>query len=334
MLSKLGLGLLLSQLSFSFILHPVTKRSQTIGFASTLDGIKEDASKVMFTSTLDGIKDDVSKVMFKNLDGTMFAHPLDKQTTARLQSVPLLEPITRRLLGLAEAAAQLDNLSSSVLVGPKQMASIYKSLTDACLILDMEQPEVYIKQNPVPNAYTLAIRGRKPFIVLHSSIVELLSEAELQAVIAHELGHLKCEHSVWITTLNLLIIGINGISEMLTLPIQSALYDWLRSAEFSCDRAALLVSQDVNVVASVFMKLSGGTSNKMNEMNVEAYIEQAIQFSKESKKIGARVLNLGASQVMSHPFPVTRVTELIEWSKTPQYQGLIRRAQKVPSTPL
>jgi Zn-dependent protease with chaperone function len=316
MLAKLGLGLLLSQLSFSFILHPVTKRSQTIGFASTLDGIKDDSLKVVF----------------KNLDGTMFAHPLDKQTTARLQSVPLLEPITRRLLGLAEAAAQLDNLSSAVLVGPKQMSSIYKSLTDACVILDMEQPEVYIKQNPVPNAYTLAIRGRKPFIVLHSSIVELLSEAELQAVIAHELGHLKCEHSVWITTLNLLIIGINGISEMLTMPIQSALYDWLRSAEFSCDRAALLVSQDVNVVASVFMKLSGGTSNKMNEMNVEAYIEQAKAFSIESKKIGARVLNLGASQVMSHPFPVTRVTELIEWSKTPQYQGLIRRAQTVPTS--
>jgi hypothetical protein len=216
MLSKLGLGLLLSQLSLSFILHPVTKKSQTIGFASTLDGINDDSSKVMF----------------KNLDGTMFAHPLDKQTTARLQSVPLLEPVTRRLLGLAEAAAQLDNLSSAVLVGPKQMSSIYKSLTDACVILDMEQPEVYIKQNPQPNAYTLAIRGRKPFIVLHSSIVELLSEAELQAVIAHELGHLKCEHSVWITTLNLLIIGINGISEMLTMPIQSALYDWLRSAEF------------------------------------------------------------------------------------------------------
>lgn len=318
MISKIGLGLLLSQISFSFLLHPATKRCQTIGFASTLDEIK----------------DDNQKVIFKNLDGTMFAHPLDKQTTARLQTVPLLEPITRRLLGLAEAAAQLENLSSSVLVGPKQMASIYKSLTDACLILDMEQPEVYIKQNPQPNAYTLAIRGRKPFIVLHSSIVELLTEAELQAVIAHELGHLKCEHSVWITTLNLLIIGATGISEILTLPLQSALYNWLRSAEFSCDRAALLVSQDVNVVASVFMKLSGGTSNKMDEMNVEAYIEQAKSFSVESKKIGARVLNLGADQVMSHPFPVTRVSELIEWSKTPQYAGLIRRGQKIQSTQL
>jgi Zn-dependent protease with chaperone function len=114
-------------------------------------------------------------VMFKNLEGSTFQHPLDKVTTARLSGVPFVERITRRILGFAEQAAQLENLSSSVLVGPKQMSSIYQLLHDACKILDMEEPEVYIKQNPTPNAYTLAIRGRKPFIVLHSSIVELLT---------------------------------------------------------------------------------------------------------------------------------------------------------------
>lgn len=271
------------------------------------------------------------KAVFRNLEGSMFAHPLDKKTTARLSSIPFMENITRRLLGLAEKVAQLENLSSSVLVGPKQMSTIYKSLTTACKILDMEEPEIYIKQNPVPNAYTLAIRGRKPFIVLHSSIVELLSEQELQAVIAHELGHLKCEHSVWITTLNLIIIGATGINEVLSFPLQSSLYEWLRSAELSCDRAALLVSQDVNVVASVFMKLSGGPTNMAQEMNVEAYIEQAANFDVEAKKLGARLISMGADQVMSHPVPVVRVQELVKWSKSGEYLGLLRRAKSVAS---
>lgn len=30
------------------------------------------------------------------------------------------------------------------------------------------------RQNPTPNAYTLAIRGKKPFIVLHTSLVDLM----------------------------------------------------------------------------------------------------------------------------------------------------------------
>ena len=49
-------------------------------------------------------------------------------------------------------------------------------------------------QNPLPNAYTLAIAGRKPFIVLHTALLDLLTPAEVQAVLAHELGHLKCDH--------------------------------------------------------------------------------------------------------------------------------------------
>ena len=113
------------------------------------------------------------------------------------------------------------------------------------------------------------------------------------------------------------------------MPLQRSLYEWLRSAELSCDRAALLVSQDVNVVASVFMKLSGGPTNKANEMNVEAYIEQSQNFDIEAKKLGSRLISMGVDQVMSHPVPVVRVKELVDWSKSKEYVGLLRRAQAV-----
>ena len=66
--------------------------------------------------------------------------------------------------------------------------SIHDLLLEACEMLQMDPPELYIRQNPVPNAYTLAISGRTPFIVIHTSLVELLTPKELQAVIAHELG--------------------------------------------------------------------------------------------------------------------------------------------------
>jgi hypothetical protein len=55
-------------------------------------------------------------------------------------------------------------------------------------ILQMEPPELYVRQNPTPNAYTLAISGRKPFIVVHTSLLELLTPRELQAVLAHGEG--------------------------------------------------------------------------------------------------------------------------------------------------
>ena len=46
-------------------------------------------------------------------------------------------------------------------------------------------------QSPVPNAYTLAITGRKPFIVVHTALVELLTPAELQVCYQQDASSLK-----------------------------------------------------------------------------------------------------------------------------------------------
>ena len=40
--------------------------------------------------------------------------------------------------------------------------------------------DIFVMQNPVPNAYTLAIGGRKPFIVVHTALLELLEPLEVQ----------------------------------------------------------------------------------------------------------------------------------------------------------
>jgi hypothetical protein len=47
-------------------------------------------------------------------------------------------------------------------------------------ILGVDAPDLYVRQNPSPNAYTLAINGKKPFVVVHTSLIELLTPAELQ----------------------------------------------------------------------------------------------------------------------------------------------------------
>jgi hypothetical protein len=68
--------------------------------------------------------------------------------------------------------------------GEGQLADLHRLMEEAAGILDLEAPELYVRQNPVPNAYTLAIAGRKPFVVIHTSLVELLTPAELQMTLA------------------------------------------------------------------------------------------------------------------------------------------------------
>jgi Peptidase family M48 len=75
----------------------------------------------------------------------------------------------------------------SFIIHPHPLLLLLLLCTQAS-VLQMEPPELYVRQNPTPNAYTLAISGHKPFIVVHTSLLELLSERELQAVLAHG-GH-------------------------------------------------------------------------------------------------------------------------------------------------
>lgn len=56
-------------------------------------------------------------------------------------------------------------------------------MVEAAEILNVDAPDLYVRQSPVPNAYTLAISGKRPFVVIHTSLVELLTKAELQVLI-------------------------------------------------------------------------------------------------------------------------------------------------------
>lgn len=93
-------------------------------------------------------------------------------------------------------------------------------------------------------------------------------EQEVQAVIAHELGHLKCEHGIWVTLATVLANGLYsggflGAFVADRLGLRRRLMRWSRAAEFTCDRAAMLVAQDVNVVVSTLLKLAGGSVSQV-----------------------------------------------------------------------
>eukprot|EP01039_Chlorochromonas_danica_P001502 gene1502-1636_t len=212
----------------------------------------------------------------------MFAHPEDIQVTSQLASIPWIESWARTLFSTLEEILVVDNLASTVRVGPNQMASLHQSLVKACAVLDMDIPDLYVKQNPLPNAYTFAYQGRRPFIVIHTGLLDLLNEEEMLAVLGHELGHLKCEHGLWLTLLSAIASVADSLSGSL-LPIKPLLLKWQQAAEYTCDRASLLVVGDYRIVASVLMKLCGGSTNSdfSKDLNVDAFLKQAEQLEKE-----------------------------------------------------
>ncbi len=269
------------------------------------------------------------KTQLIGLTADRFRHPLDLEATTSLRRLPGLDLLVRNLLGgVTEEFLYLNNIAASVLVGEQQLPDIHKLLVEACQILDLEVPQLYLKQNPAPNAYTMAVRGKNPFIVVHTSLVDLLTPAELQAVIAHELGHLKCEHGVYLTLANLIVMAtgglVPGIGTAIAQSLQSQMLRWLRCAEFSCDRAALLVSQDPKTVISVLMKLSGGSPSLAPLLNVDAFLAQARAYEEIGSSDFGKMLQSSQTEQLTHPVPVLRAKEIDLWSQTDNYQCLLK----------
>ncbi|MEM6597126.1 MAG: M48 family metallopeptidase [Cyanobacteria bacterium P01_C01_bin.69] len=267
-----------------------------------------------------------AKTSLIGLNADHFRHPLDRQATQALKQLPGLDVAIRSLIGpMGEQFFYLENIAASVLVGPNQLPSIHGLLVEACQVLDLEVPQLYVKQHPVPNAYTFAMRGKQPFVVVHTALIELLNEAELQAVIGHELGHLKCDHGVYLTLANLLTLATSQLpfGGALMQNWQSQIMEWVRCAEFTCDRAALLATQDARTVASVLMKLAGGSPTLSPQLNLDAFIEQANAYDAISESEIGEMLKQMKTDELSHPVPVLRAREIDQWASTPDYQSLL-----------
>ena len=269
----------------------------------------------------------LSKIPLLGLQAAQFRHPLDLEATQTLQQLPGLDWLVRSLLGsMAEQVFYLENIGSSILVGDQQLPDLHQLLSEACHILDLDPPQLYVRQHPTPNAYTLAIRGKQPFVVVHTSLLELLDPPEIQAVLAHELGHLKCEHGVYLTMANLLVLAAGQLSPwggLIAQNLQMQLMAWVRCAEFTCDRAGLLVTQNAKVMASVLMKLAGGSPTLASQLNVNAFIDQARAYDRIDDELATLVKAVRTAE-LTHPLPVLRAREIDRWADSPTYQSLLQ----------
>lgn len=270
---------------------------------------------------------------FADLSKHDYVHPLDSKALAALRAIPGIDTALRKFLAVTgESAMRVSFMASSVKVTPKQFPDLYAKLQVVCTTLGVDMPDMFVQQNPVVNAFTFG--SERHIIVLHTALIERLTDEETLAVIAHEVGHIHAEHVLYLTAARILesliripismIPGGDIIKFFLSASISNALLAWVRRAELSCDRAALLVVQDPHVIGRVMMKLAGGTM--ASKIDYEEFLEQGKEFQRNYDEKGldkfwATVINSG----LTHPFPIWRVSEILEWVDSGEYGEVLKK---------
>jgi len=268
--------------------------------------------------------------VLKGLLPEHFQHPLDLAAIRNLKRVRGMDLFTRKFMELGfEKIMLIQNIGSCLRVSETQVSSIYEVYKEACDAMDIsDYPDLFIENNPYPNAYTYGYTN--PFVVVTTGLIKDFSLPELKFILGHELGHVKCGHTLYNTmaeNITMIISFISdmtlGIGQLVTTGIQLALLEWSRKAEYSADRAGLLAVQNVEAARSALSKLLAPSKEIWREINMAEINKQAEEFEKLSEDDLNKIYKFFSTLRLTHPWTILRTKEINKWVNDGTYEAVL-----------
>ncbi len=189
---------------------------------------------------------------------------------------------------------QAQQLGNSIRIHENQFPEIFEIFQKYASKLEIEKANLYIKQDPYLNAYTIGFGTCT--VILNSALVEQLNSKELNFVIAHELGHFKSGHTKITSLINPL--GQGNIFSNFVFGF------WGRKAEYTCDRCGLVLTKDIDSAISAMVKLSLG-GELFKKFNVNGYLLQL-------KKSESNLVK-SSELLIDHPTITNRIKSIINY---------------------
>lgn len=262
-----------------------------------------------------------------------FIHPEDYDALHKMESIPGFAGIVKKILALGYENLQYGiNMASAIRLSEKQLPDLYRHLPPICQQFDIPEPEFYLQMNPIPNAFTFG--DTRIYVTVTSGLVEMMNGKEMDAVLAHECGHIVCRHVLYHTVARWLTNGIASLGWLgnLAAPVEYAMLYWYRKSELSADRAASVYTSPEDV-AMVMARLAGGPANLTAQIDFDEWAHQADQYEEiRNANMWNKALQIAAVSGIDHPYSAVRVREILKWGKSEQYQtlkhALLHRSEK------
>ena len=171
-------------------------------------------------------------------------------------------------------------------VTPEQAPQLHAMIERLCVQADLPKPKVAVAQTSMPNAFALGRSPKSATVCATTGIMELLSPAELEGVMAHELTHVQNRDvlvmtlagffatiAAYIVQFGFFFGGGSGYGDdddnpsfLVLFLVSLAVYvisfflmqALSRYREFAADRGAAIITGRPSALASALVKISGG----------------------------------------------------------------------------
>lgn len=206
-------------------------------------------------------------------DDHAYAYVSDKNTRAAFERMKAVELAVAAGVRMFKHVGKAELLGHAVKVGPRQFPRVHALAEQCAQTLGIATPTLYVVNNPHLNAATYGTNDDS-FVMMHSALVDHLSDEELLSVIGHECGHIHNSHVVYLTAMHYLTHMAGMFVRSIGLPALLALRAWSRRAEITCDRAGALCAGELEIAQRALTKLALGSRKLYDQLDIEAFLEQ------------------------------------------------------------
>jgi heat shock protein HtpX len=182
-------------------------------------------------------------------------------------------------------------------VSPQEAPQLHALIERLCVQADLAKPRIYVMNTSMPNAFAMGRSRKAAAVCATTGILELLSPAELEGVMAHELTHI-INRDVMVMTLASFFASLasmivqfgfffggsndddDGPSVAVIILVSLAVYivsfflmqALSRYREFAADRGAAVITGRPSALSSALLKLSG-TMERIPQTDLRAHSE-------------------------------------------------------------
>jgi heat shock protein HtpX len=184
-------------------------------------------------------------------------------------------------------------------VSPAEAPELHAMIERLCVQADMPKPKVAVARTSMPNAFAMGRSKKSATVCCTTGIMEILSPAELEGVLAHELAHIRHRDVVIMTIVSffasiasmILQFGFffggggddddnPGFLALVLVALMVYVVSFVlmmalsRYREFAADRGAAEITRRPSALASALMKING-TMQRIPQQDLRAHSELA-----------------------------------------------------------
>ncbi|MFZ1249953.1 MAG: M48 family metallopeptidase [Candidatus Microsaccharimonas sp.] len=192
---------------------------------------------------------------------------------------------------------------------------LYRTVENLSITLGMPMPKVYIINDPAPNAFATGRNPQHAVVAATTGLLDIMNDRELEAVMAHEMGHVQ-NYDIRVSMIafglvsaigilsdivmhmfffsgdrresgNNVFVLIIGVVVLILAPIIAAIIQMAisRQREYLADATGALTTRDSEGMASALGKLQdyGRPMQKQQSATAQLFISEPLQPSFFSK---------------------------------------------------